>query len=248
MINLNGAPEQRPDGPIPDGTYCKVVMHLNPGGYTIPGADLIDEGLFTTSKSSDAILLKFELTVIAGKYAKRKILYQQATIQGGKVNEKGESIGWNISWGLLCGIIDSALGLDPSDMSEEAQSRRVLDGFRMLDGIEFVAKIGIDTASGYNKLVRAVTPDQPEWAIVMNGGEVEPKPSGPATPRGGAPAQQGQPQKAAWQTAAAPARPTTAMAWSQGGTGPAIELDLTPKTNAQTNSGTQTGPAWLRGK
>lgn len=259
MLNLNQAPEQRQDGLIPDGTFCKLVTHIKPGGYTLPNMDPCDDRLFTASKTSDAIMVNFEFTVLAGPYAKRKI-WQSFTIAGGQVDEKGVSKAWPISLGNVRAMIESAYGIDPKDQSQQAQDRREIDGFAALEGLEFVAKIGVelgglvnpnDPNSGKypdkNRIVRFVPPTDPEWEPVMNGREVPPKPSGPATPRGSAPAHQQQ-GKAAWQTAATPAKPSAPMAWSQGGTGPAIELDLTPKTSAQANSGTQTGPAWLRGK
>ena len=37
FYDLNDAPEQRPDGVIPDGTYTAIKMALRPGGENVAG-------------------------------------------------------------------------------------------------------------------------------------------------------------------------------------------------------------------
>jgi hypothetical protein len=64
--------------------------------------------------------------------------------RGGKIDEKGTSIGWNISKRTFRAMIDSALGLDPDDNSEEAKAKRRLRGRADFDGIAFVAKIAVE--------------------------------------------------------------------------------------------------------
>jgi hypothetical protein len=64
--------------------------------------------------------------------------------RGGEVDEKGTSIGWNISKRTFRAMIDSALGLDPDDNSEEAKAKRRLRGRADFDGIAFVAKIAVE--------------------------------------------------------------------------------------------------------
>ena len=66
-------------------------------------------------------MLDCEFTVVEGPHAKRKF-WQMFTVQGGKVDENGVSIGWNISKSTFRAMIDSALGLDPQDMSETAKA------------------------------------------------------------------------------------------------------------------------------
>ena len=58
--------------------------------------------------------LDCEFTVVEGRYAKRKF-WQLFTVAGGKLDDKGTSIGWNISKRIFRAMIDSALGLDPVD-------------------------------------------------------------------------------------------------------------------------------------
>ena len=158
------------------------------------------------------------------------------TSQGGKVDEHGVSIGWKISKSTFRAMIDSALGLDPADMSEAAKAKRILRGLADLGGITFVAKIRIEPSEDprygdSNKLDRVVLPSEPEWRKVMDGEAVPASPSTRARPKSPAPAAQ-----PAWNQAA-PAQPpaqAAAPAWANAGA-------PTPPQPA----GKPTGPGWL---
>jgi hypothetical protein len=122
-------------------------------------------------------------------------------------------------------MIDSALGLNPDDMSEAAKAKRILRGFADLNGITFVAKIRIEPSSDprygdSNKLDRVILPTEPEWKKVMDGQDV---PAAPSTLRR--------------KPASAPTAPA-APAWSQ----PQQQAAPTPAAPAATQ-----GPAWLNG-
>ena len=95
-FDLNDAgPQMAPMGElIPDGTFAKVMMKLRPGGAN--GASEMDVGLLKASPHSDAKMLDCEFTVTEGPYARRKF-WQNFTVAGGKLDEKGQSKGWNIS-------------------------------------------------------------------------------------------------------------------------------------------------------
>src|SRR5579863_6377968 len=134
-IGLQDAEPQRDFGAnIPDGTFCKVKLAIKPGSYSLPNMDAADAGLFKQAKPpSDAVMLEGELTVLPpSPHAKRKI-FQMWTIGGGKLDEKGQSIAWNITKSSLRAMIDSACGLDPADASPQATTTRVLQNFRSLD-------------------------------------------------------------------------------------------------------------------
>ena len=112
MYDLNDAqPQMPPVGElIPDGTFARVAMTIRPGGLN--GATPADAGVLKASNSSDAKLLDCEFTVVEGPYARRKF-WQNFTVAGGKVDEKGQSKGWNIAKSAFRAMIDSALGLEP---------------------------------------------------------------------------------------------------------------------------------------
>ena len=164
---------------IPDGTFAKVAMTIRPGGAE-RRARPIDAGLLKASQSSDAKMLDCEFTVVEGPYARRKF-WQNFTVAGGKVDEKGQSKGWNISKSAFRAMVDSALGLDPKDESPAAKQKRVIQGLKQLDGIVFAARIMVEPASNpqykdANKLANVVLPGEPQYAAVMRGENVPPEP------------------------------------------------------------------------
>jgi hypothetical protein len=115
-------------------------------------------------------------------------LQQRLTVAGGKLDDKGASIGWNISKRIFRAMIDSALGLDPQDMSEPAKAKRQLRGLADLNGISFVAKVTVELNNDprypdHNRLDHPVLPTEKEWRAVMNGEDVPPRPSKPRSVR-----------------------------------------------------------------
>jgi hypothetical protein len=223
-FDMNDAEPQKSGEIIPDGTFAKVCLTIRKG--TVDGESEIDKGLLKASNSpgSDVLMLDCEFTVAEGPHARRKF-WQMLTVSGGKVDEKGVSIGWKITKSTIRAMIDSALGLNPDDMSEAAKAKRILRGFADLNGITFVAKIRIEPSSDprygdSNKLDRVILPTEPEWKKVMDGQDV---PAAPSTLRR--------------KPASAPTAPA-APAWSQ----PQQQAAPTPAAPAATQ-----GPAWLNG-
>ena len=249
--DLNDAgPQMTPAGElIPDGTFAKLRMTIRPGGSN--GATPMDAGLIKASPSSDAKMLDCEFSVVDGPYARRK-LWQSYTVAGGKLDEKGQSKGWNISKATFRAMVDSALGLNPKDESPEAKSKRMLQGLKQLDGITFVARIMVEPSENQryrdqNRIANVVTADEPQYAAVMQGQSVPPDPV-KATPRKSAsasvpPAWGSAPsaptQAPAWH--GAPAAPAQPPAWSSGPSAPA---PAQPRPAAPAPTG---APAWLNG-
>ena len=95
------------------------------------------------------LMLDAEFTVAEGPHIRRKF-WQTFTVSGGKVDENGVSIGARITKSTLRAMIDSALGLDPEDMSEATKAKRILRGFADLSGITFVAKIKVECSDNPN--------------------------------------------------------------------------------------------------
>jgi hypothetical protein len=233
MFDLNDAqPQSGPLGElIPDGTFAKLVMNIRPGG--VSGTAPMDVGLLKPSSSSDALMLDCEFTVVNGPYAKRKF-WQMFTVSGGKLDDKGVSKGWNISKSILRAMIDSALGLDPKDMSEAAKSKRVINGLKEFDGIQFAARIMIEPNSNsqypdQNKLANVVLPGEPQYAAIMKGEAVPPEPIN-AKPR-----------------KARDAAPQNTPAWQSGGGGQTQSTGFGQQGAGQGTPAASNGPAWLNG-
>ncbi len=243
MYDLNDTEPMRASEIIPDGSFAKVAMTIRPGG--VDGPFETDRGLLkpSTTPGSDVLSLDCEFTVAEGPHARRKF-WHSFTVAGGKLDEKGASVGWNISKRIFRAMIDSALGLDPSDMSDAAKAKRQLRGLADLDGIAFVAKITVEASDRYgdkNRLDRPVLPNEKEWALVMEGKDVTPNPS--QRKKEAKPAQAPAAGQPAWQQPSAPpanspATSAAAPAWRQS-----AAPNLPPAVAAP-----PAGPAWLNGQ
>lgn len=159
-LDLNKAEPQRARDLIPAGTICTVQMVIRPGGAG-------DDGLLTRYSEGACEGLDLEFTIVdGGDYAKRKI-WQNLILVG---NTDGHSKAGEISRTMLRGIWESAHGIKPDDMSEEAQSKRNSD-LADFQNLRFVARISIekskDPAYDDKNRVYAVTPDNArQWHAV----------------------------------------------------------------------------------
>lgn len=238
-FDMNDVAPQQSGDLIPDGTFAKLMMSIRRGGTD--GMSEIDRGLLKASNQpgSDVLMVDAEFTVTEGPFARRKF-WQNFTVQGGKLDEQGQSVGWKISKSQFRAMIDSALGLNPEDMSEAAKAKRMLRGLADLDGITFVAKIQVEpnrnpAYKDANKLDHVVLPTALEWQKVMAGESVPAQPSQRQRPAATPPV----PTAPAWgqaQPAAAPAAPVWSASASQVDARPA-SAPAAPKPAG--------GPAWL---
>ena len=212
MLDFNGVEPAKPSEAIPDGTFAKAIMTIRPGG--VDGDSPIDRGLLNASRAegSDVIQLDCEFTILEGPFVRRKF-WRKFVLSGGKVDEQGVSIGWKITKSALRAILDSAYGLDPKDEGPAAQAKRRINGFFDLNNLVLVAKVSTDE-EGRSELDAAITRDRPEWAKVLAGEIVPPKPSAKrrSANRAAGP-QTASAQQPAWQQggpAAGPAGPSWA--------------------------------------
>lgn len=238
-FDMNDVMPQQSGDLVPDGTFAKVTMSIRKGG--VDGMSEVDRGLLKSSNQpgSDVRMVDAEFTVAEGPFARRKF-WQNFTVQGGKLDEQGQSVGWKIAKSQFRAMIDSALGLNPEDMSEAAKAKRVLRGLADLDGITFVAKIQVEpnrnpAYKDANKLDHVVLPTAPEWQKVMAGEQVPAQPSNRPRPAAAAPASVGP----AWGHAQ-PASSASTPAWSTGSSQPSGQSAA--HAEAAKPAG---GPAWL---
>jgi hypothetical protein len=243
MYDFSDVEPQQSSELIPDGTFAKVTMTIRPG--SVDGQTEIDKGLLkaSTTPGSDVLSLDCELTIVVGRHARRKF-WQNLTVSGGKVDERGASIGWNITKRTIRAMIDSALGLDPEDNTEEAKVKRQLRGLADLDGITFIAKVAVEPSTDprypdKNKLDRPVLPNEKEWQAVMNGEEVPPSPSRLRSANSGGSNASTAPKPAWGQQPANTAQHATAAAWQPPAT-PSLSQDA-----GSTEPAKPAGPAWL---
>jgi hypothetical protein len=242
--DLNDAqPQMMPTGElIPDGTFAKIRLSIRPGG--VNGSTPMDAGLLKAASESDAKMLDCEFTVVEGPFVRRKF-WQNFTVAGGKLDDKGQSKGWNISKASFRAMVDSALALNPKDMSEATKAKRLIQGLKQLDGIVFAARIMVEPASDpkyrdQNRLANVVLPDEAQYAAVMKGEAVEPDPIN-AKPR--KPAATSVASSApAWAADAAPAQAPQQQGGAPWTQQPPAAAPSQPSPQPAAN-----GPAWLNG-
>lgn len=168
MLNLNTASVS--EGPkmentlIPNGAVCRAIISVKPGEMEIHefGAG----PWFKRSQSSNAKWMELEFTVIGGQHDRRKF-WDKIFVDGDKMGQSGIPQAKEIGLSTLRAIIESAYGIDPSDMSPAAQQRRQISGVGDLNGMEICAKVGIKKGTnGYqdtNRLMAAITPNQRDF-------------------------------------------------------------------------------------
>jgi len=125
---------------IPKGTVAPVILTIRPGGTG-------DGGWLTQSRNSPYQYLDCEFTVTAGPFAKRKFW---TLLMAGHATPNEEKVAktLGITRSKLRGILESARGIDPNDMSEAAKAKRIVNGYGDFSGMEFVAKIGVEAGTG----------------------------------------------------------------------------------------------------
>ena len=141
--------------------------------------------------------------MLEGAYARRKMWSNI-----GLHSSKGPTWG-QMGRSMIRGILNSARNVHPQDNTTYATSRRRIEGFHELDGIEFLARVDVEKdAKGENRNVvkLAVEPDHKDYASLMGVASKAPAAGGST----GAPAPTA-PQQAATQRPAVPGKP----AWAQ---------------------------------
>lgn len=160
-MDFNNASEQREGGLIPNGTIAVVHLTIRPGNAG-------EGGWEKRSKDASSQALDCEFTVVDGPFAKRKF-WSLFTVSG---TTEGHEKAAAISGSRIRGILESARGVRPDDESENAKNARRITSYGELDGLRFIAKIGVEVGTGEykgrdkNRLDFAVTPDRKDWLKV----------------------------------------------------------------------------------
>ena len=166
-MDFNDAGQQQVGDLIPANTIAKVVATIRPGSSG-------QGGWLTRSNTSDVEYLNCEFTILEGPFAKRKF-WQNMTVSGGKLDERGQSKAWGITKATLRAMLDSAFGLDPDDDSPAARQKRMTQDWGAFNGLQFVAKVGIekgkDNYADKNKLLFVMTRKNKEYAEIMFGAQ-----------------------------------------------------------------------------
>ena len=162
--DFNGAePQQNAFEPIPAGTLVKVRLTIRPGGIG-------PEGWVTQSRTSDAQYLNTEAVVLEGPHAKRRV-YARIGLRG--KGGQGDDTYANRGRSLIRGILESARGVTAKDASDRARAARTIRSYGDLNGIEFIARIGVEKDKadphddGRNVIAAAIGPEHADHARLM---------------------------------------------------------------------------------
>jgi hypothetical protein len=185
--DYSDAPPPREFDLIPSNTVATCCLHIQGGGAG-------EDGMLKRSKDGRCEMLALEITLLDGKFAKRKI-FENWIVEG---VDHAKAI--EISRSRIKAVLDSALGLDPKDVSPQARAARTRS-YKELEGLTFIGKIGIEKGAPKNDgsgenwpdkniLAAIISPDRREWHPVVqpppfNGGGSAT--SGSAAPSGSAP-------------------------------------------------------------
>ena len=144
-FDFNDANDQRSIDVIPRGTICTLQLTIRAGG--------VGEGSWLKqSADGRSTGLDCEFVVVDGPHIKRRLW--ERYVQSGTTAGQEEAV--KISRGKLRAIIESARGIKPDDMSEQARKARTVE-LRDFDGLQFIARIGIE--KGKPRTARAkITP------------------------------------------------------------------------------------------
>jgi hypothetical protein len=130
--------------PIPAGSHCVLIMRIKPGNTGI-------DGLCKRSSKGDSEGLDVEYIVQGEKYDKRKI-YAFHLLDG---VTSGHAKAGEITRSLLRAIYEAVHGINPTDNSPEAISRRASASLADFNGATFIAELGIERGG--------VKPDGGSW-------------------------------------------------------------------------------------
>jgi len=163
LTNFNNAPEQVTTELMPGGTFAKVSLLIRPGGIG-------PEGMLTESPNTGSIYLDCEFTVVEGPFIRRKF-WDLIGIKGSEIDENGQNKWGQMGKALLRAVVESARNIHPDSQDPQAVKGRELKNPKELNGLIFVAKIGVKKSEEYgdkNKLVEVLTPKHKRYAEVMH--------------------------------------------------------------------------------
>ena len=124
---------------------------------------MAQDAIFRQSATSSAKWIECEFTIIGGQFDKRKV-WHNLFFDGDKKNASGVSMSKEIGLRTLRGLVDSAKGLSPADMSPEANALRQIPSLDAINGMEFCIKIAVEKGTnGYedkNKMLAPITVNQ----------------------------------------------------------------------------------------
>jgi hypothetical protein len=162
--DYSDAPPPRALELIAPNIVATMSLHILGGGAG-------EDGALKRSKDGRCEMLALEITLLDGEFAKRKV-FENWIVEG---VDHAKAI--EISRSRIKAVLDSALGLDPKDVSPQARAARTRS-YKELEGLVFIGKTGIEKGTPKNDgsseswpdkniLAAIITPDRREWHPVV---------------------------------------------------------------------------------
>ncbi len=146
------------DALVPNGTVAILQLTIQSGGYN-DSALCLEAGLATKAQSGN-IYLRGLVSVISGDHKNKKF-----RMPIGISSSKSEY--WhNKSRALIRDILNSSQGLKPSDNTRKAVFSRIIDNYRVLNGIVFVGIVGIEQnrqEREENRIIKVLSGDDEQY-------------------------------------------------------------------------------------
>jgi len=164
--DFNSAEAQNSFDLMPQGTIAKVHMRIKRGGYNDESKGWTED-YASQNDNTGSIYLLCEYTIVEGEYRGRKV-WSLIGLYSSKNNNQWGDMGRS----FIRGILNSVHGLTDKDNDQEAIIARTINGFADLDGLEFIARIDIETTedgTDKNVIKTAITPAHRSYQAVMSG-------------------------------------------------------------------------------
>ena len=162
---------------IPQGTLVKVRMRIRPGGHDDPEQGWT--GGYATLDKTGSVYLNCEFVVLEGEHAGRK-MWSRIGLRGKNGPE------WaRMGRAFIKACLNSARGIHVYDEGTQAQNARRIVGFKDLDGLEFLGKVGWEkdqNLDDQNVVKTPIGPDHKDYAALI--GRPRPVASAPTASRG----------------------------------------------------------------
>jgi len=139
--------------------------------------------------NSNVIFMKWKFTVVGGEYADKWFRNNQ-TVEGGTLNDKGQSKSAIRTGRLARQITESHRGIRSDASDQNSAAARILQNdWPDLHGMVFLGKVGVEAAKdGFpakNKMMMGIPPDSKhhyDWRSGQGAPAAAPDPNGPVGP------------------------------------------------------------------
>ena len=178
MLDFNNEEHQkdRNYGPVPSGSKVLCTLTVESPKYAANDNEYVS----VTKGGLRGLWVK--ITVVSGTYegvSWYETLWLPRGMQKITLTE-GQATACNMAGSKIRAIIEAHRRVDPHDTSPQASRKRNISDWLDLSTMEFPARLGIDKepyekdGKTYwnNTLGKVITPDQKEYAELMNGGEI----------------------------------------------------------------------------